>query len=238
MKGVFTAAISSSRSKIHPQQTLCRHSKGSAVGCFITFEGTEGCGKSVQTKLLSKFLKSNGYKVFVTREPGNTNIGLAIRKLLLDPKNKSLDIITELFLYLADRAQHVKEVIEPYLKKGYIVLCDRFMDATTAYQGYGRKLPLGLIHSLNKLATRGIKPCLTLLLDVPVKLGLQRAKRVGPEGGDRMERQALKFHMDVYKGYHALAKKEPKRFKIVKVNRSIKEIHEEIKKIVLKKLTA
>lgn len=203
-------------------------------GIFITFEGNEGSGKSVQTRLLAEYLKKEGYKVFVTREPGNTNIGLSIRKLLLDPKNKSLDMVTELFLYLADRAQHVKEVIEPYLKKGYIVICDRFMDATTAYQGYGRKLPIDLIHKLNKLATRGIVPHLTILLDVPVKVGLRRAIKVSQKGGDRMERQILKFHKDVYNGYHTLAKKEPRRFKVVKVRAKIEETHNEIKKVVLK----
>lgn len=205
-------------------------------GVFITLEGNEGCGKSVQTKLLSEYLKRQGYKVFTTREPGNTNIGLSIRQLLLDPKNKGLDIVTELFLYLADRAQHVKEIIEPYLEKGYVVICDRFMDATTAYQGYGRKLPLDLIHKLNKLATRGIKPDLTILLDISVKLGLQRAKKIGPKGGDRMERQALEFHLDVHNGYLDLARKEPKRFRIIKVQKTIEQTHELIQEIVLKKL--
>jgi len=202
-------------------------------GFFITLEGNEGCGKSVQTKLLAQFLKKQGYKVFITREPGNTNIGLAIRKLLLDPKNKSLDMVTELFLYLADRAQHVSEVIDPYLKKGYVVICDRFMDATTAYQGYGRKLPLDLIHKLNFLATRGIKPDLTILLDLPVRVGLCRAKKIGIKGGDRMERQALKFHLDVHAGYLDLARREPRRFKIVKVQKTIEQTHKIIQKIVL-----
>lgn len=214
-------------------------------GKFITLEGTEGSGKSVQTRLLADYLKKLGYKVIVTREPGNTHIGQSIRKLLLDPKNKSLDIVTELFLYLADRAQHVREVIEPYLKKGYIIICDRFMDATMAYQGYGRKLPIDLIKKLNQLATRGIKPDLTILLDVPVELGLKRAiaeadkgKKKGPKGGDRMERQAIDFHYDVHNGYLSIAKKEPKRVHVIRIKNNIDNTQKEIRKLVLKRVTA
>lgn len=206
-------------------------------GKFVTFEGTEGSGKSLQARLLSRHLKKLGCKVIVTREPGNTYAGKFIRKLLLDPKNKSLDPVTELFLYLADRAQHTKEVIEPYLKKGYIVICDRFMDATVAYQGYGRKLPLGLIHKLNRLAVGGAKPDLTIILDIPVKTGLKRAIKVGPKGGDRIEREKLKFHRDVHYGYMRLAKKEPKRIKVIKVRGRINSTQEKIREIVLKRLT-
>lgn len=202
-------------------------------GIFITLEGTEGSGKSLQTKLLSGYLRQLGYKVLVTREPGNTHIGESIRKLLLDPKNKSLDSITELFLYLADRAQHVREIIEPHLRSGYIVLCDRFMDATVAYQGYGRKMDISLIHKLNKLAVQGARPDLTILFDVPVKLGLKRAMRIGPKGGDRMERQALKFHYDVHRGYMALAKKEPRRIKVIKVENGPDIVQEKVRKLVL-----
>lgn len=205
-------------------------------GKFITFEGTEGSGKSLQARLLSRRLRKLGYKVIVTREPGNTNIGNSIRKLLLDPKNKSLDPVTELFLYLADRAQHVKEVIEPYLKKGYIVICDRFMDATAAYQGYGRGLSLDLIHKLNKLAVKNIMPDLTIILDVPVEIGLERAKKVGPRGGDRIEREKLKFHHAVHYGYMQLAKKEPKRIKVIKVKDGINDTQEKIREIVLRRV--
>ena len=202
-------------------------------GKLITLEGTEGSGKSLQTKYLKEHLKNLGLKVMVTREPGSSKIGKSIRRMLLDPKNKSLCDEAELFLYLADRAQHVREIIKPYLEKGHIVICDRFMDATLAYQGYGRKLPLKLVREMNKLATGGIRPDLTIIFDIPVKIGLRRAARVGPWKGDRIEREKLKFHKDVRSGYMAIAKKEPKRVKVVKVNAKPKDIHNKIKMILL-----
>lgn len=201
-------------------------------GKLITFEGTEGSGKSLQGKILCSYLKKLGHKAIFTREPGNTYIGKSIRRLLLDPKNKSLLPAAELFLYLADRAQHVKEIIEPYLRKGYIVICDRFMDATAAYQGYGRGLPLGLIHRLNELVLNGIRPYLTIILDVPLRLGLNRAIKVGPMGGDRIEREKFQFHKNVHHGYMQLAKKEPKRIQVIKVDGSIYNIQDKIRGIV------
>ena len=201
-------------------------------GRFITLEGTEGSGKSLQSKLLCRYLKKKGYKIVHTREPGNTSISKVIRKVLLDPKNKSLTDVTELFLYLADRSQHVEEIIQPNLKKGYIVVCDRFADATVAYQGYGRKLPLLLIYKLNLLATKGIKPDLTVILDIPLKTGLRRAIKVGPYAGDRIEREALAFHRRVHHGYLELAKKDPKRIKVVKVKGSVDEVQGEIRRLV------
>lgn len=201
-------------------------------GKLITLEGTEGSGKSLQARLLSKYLKKLGFKVIITREPGNTRIGKSIRKLLLDPENADLNYVTELFLYLADRAQHVKEVIEPYLKKGYIVICDRFIDATVAYQGYGRGLPLALINKLNRLAVRGIMPNLTIILDVPLRLGLKRAIGKGPIGGDRIEREKLQFHRDVRRGYMELAKKEPKRIKVIKGDGDIKSVQKKIQGLI------
>lgn len=195
-------------------------------GKLITLEGTEGSGKSRQAGLLCRYLEKFGYKVVLTTEPVN----IYIRKLLLNPKNRFLDSTAELFLYLADRAQHVKEIIIPYLKKGYIVICDRFIDSTEAYQGYGRRLQLGLIERLNKLAAKGIKPDLTIILDVPLKLGLKRAK--GSGGGDRMEREKLQFHRRVHNGYKQLAEKEPKRIRIVKVDGDIMYIQEKIRRIV------
>lgn len=192
-------------------------------GKLITLEGTEGSGKSHQARLLSRYLVRRGYKVIVTSEPGN----IYIRRFLLDPKNKSLDGVTELFLYMADRARHVREVIIPYLKKGYIVICDRFIDSTVAYQGYGRRLAVGLIHKLNKLAVNGIKPDLTIILDVPLWIGLARA--IGSTGGDRIEREKLEFHRKVHHGYMQLAKKEPKRIKVVKVDSDVSSIQEKIR---------
>lgn len=191
-------------------------------GKLITLEGTDGGGKSIQSKLLGRYLKKLGYKVIVTREPGNRRI----RNILLDPKNRSIDGITELFLYMADRGQHVKETILPFLRKGYIIICDRFTDSTVAYQGYGRGLPLGLIHRLNRLATRGIKPDLTIILDVPLRLGLRRAIK------SRMEMEKFKFYRNVHYGYMQLAKREPGRIKVVKVDGDVQSIQEKIRGVV------
>lgn len=214
----------------NPPRWIRVHKK--VKGRLITLEGTEGSGKSLQAKLLCRYLKRLGHKVIHTTEPGSTNIGKVIRKVLLDPSNKSLMDVTELFLYLADRSQHVEEIIQPNLKKGYIVVCDRFIDATAAYQGYGRKLPLTLIHRLNILATKGIKPDLTIVLDVPLEIGLRRAIKVGPYTGDRIEREAIAFHRRVRRGYLELARKEPKRIRVVKVRRSINEIQDRIRELV------
>lgn len=200
-------------------------------GRFITIEGTEGSGKTRQAKLLCAYLKGLGYRVIHTREPGDTNIGRAIRKILLNPENKSLTDMAELFLYLADRSQHTEEIIRPYLKKGYIVVCDRYIDATVAYQGYGRKLPLSLIHRLNRLATKGLKPDLTIILDVPLETGLRRAIKVGRYAGDRIERETLAFHRRVRRGYMELASKEPKRIRVIKANGKIRDIQREIRRL-------
>lgn len=205
-------------------------------GKLITLEGTEGSGKSLQARLLCKYLKNLGYKVIHTREPGNTNIGKSIRNLLLNPKNKSLTDITELFLYLADRSQHVEEVVHRNLVKGYIVVCDRFMDATVAYQGYGRRLPISLINKLNQLAIKGKKPDLTIILNVPLRLGLKRAMKVGPYAGDRIERQTLTFHRRVRNGYHKIAKSDPNRVKLIKAHGDISEIQKKIRTLVNKTL--
>ena len=197
-------------------------------GKFITLEGTEGSGKSLQAGLLSQRLKDAGYSVVPTREPGSTAIGERIRRILLDPGNKNLCNETELFLYLADRAQHVREVIQPALRRGAIVICDRFADATVAYQGYGRKFPLKLVRALNRLAADKVMPDLTIVLDVPIKTGLIRAKRTGPKGGDRMERQKLRFYRDLRSGYLRMANEEPRRIKVVKVRSGVQSVHKKI----------
>ncbi len=179
-------------------------------GRFITIEGPEGSGKSTHSRLLCEFLRGSGHKVLHTREPGGTRLGEAIRQVLLDKKNKNMSDGCELFLFLAARAQVVSEVIMPALKKGYIVVCDRFHDATVAYQGYGAGLDLKLIDSAGKLATGGLKPDLTILLDVETSAGLKR-------GGikDRMEVKPVRFHKKVRDGYFKIAKKEPRRIKVI-----------------------
>lgn len=184
---------------------------------LITFEGIEGSGKSTQIRLLEEHLRGLGWQVVVTREPGGCRIADAIRHILLDPDNTQLASTAELLLYAAARAQHVAEVIRPALTQGAIVLCDRYIDATVAYQGYGRGLDLGLIEELNRLASDGVQPNLTLLFDLPVEEGLNRARSrnehaVVNEG--RFEAESLAFHRRVRDGYLALAREE-RRFCVI-----------------------
>jgi dTMP kinase len=174
---------------------------------FITFEGIEGCGKSTQAQKLAARL---GSRALLTREPGGTPIGRAVRQVLLDPLNRNLAPTTELLLYFADRAQHVAEVIRPALAEGRIVLCDRHVESSLAYQGYGRGLPLDAIRSLAALATGGLRPDAIVLVDVPVALGLARAERRGAQ--DRLEAEVASFHERVRAGYEALAAEEPERW--------------------------
>jgi dTMP kinase len=197
-------------------------------GKFITFEGSECCGKSTQSKLLYEYLKNKGYDVIYLREPGGTKISEKIRKILLDSKNETMTPMTELLLYMASRAQTVKEVIEPALKKGRIVLCDRFLDSTVVYQGYGLGINLALIKYLGEFATNGIKPDLTILLDLPLK------KALGGIGSkkDRIERRDFTYHLRVRKGYLNLAVAEPRRIKIVKLADNIEETQRKIREIV------
>ncbi|MFC1892261.1 dTMP kinase, partial [Thermodesulfobacteriota bacterium] len=165
---------------------------------FITFEGIEGCGKTTQIKRFVERLEhESGVQLVKTFEPGGTEIGSRIRKILLDSRNKNLSHIAELMLYAADRAQHIEETILPALEKGKWVVCDRFYDATVAYQGTARGMDMELIHLLNDRVMRGVKPDLTLLLDCPVETGLTRAlerNKLSMEGQDRFEREKLDFH--------------------------------------------
>jgi dTMP kinase len=174
---------------------------------FITFEGIEGCGKSTQARRLAERL---GEVALLTREPGGTAIGRAVRQVLLDPANQALASTTELLLYFADRAQHVAEVVRPALAEGRIVLCDRHVESSLAYQGYGRRLPLEAIRTLAGLATGGLRPDAIVLVDVPVELGLARARRRGAQ--DRLEAELVEFHERVRAGYEALVAAEPERW--------------------------
>lgn len=200
---------------------------------FITFEGIEGCGKTTQIKRLVERLE-NEFKIPLVRtfEPGGTEIGGRIREILLDSRNKNLSHIAELMLYAADRAQHIEEVILPALEKGEWVVCDRFFDATVAYQGTARGMDMELIHLLNDKVMRGVKPDLTLLLDCPVETGLSRAlernKVQSMEGQDRFEREKLDFHKKVRSGYLELAGKYPERFIIIDAALTQDEVEKEI----------
>lgn len=196
-------------------------------GIFITLEGPEGSGKSTHSKLLCDFLRRRGLKVIHVREPGGTRISEAVRKILLDKKNKGMTSACELFLFLACRAQIVDEIISPALRKGYAVVCDRFQDATVAYQGYGAGLDLKLIGEAGRLAAKGLKPNLTILLDVATKKGLLRAGMK-----DRVELKPYEFHRRVREGYLRLARKEPKRIVLIRANGKIEEVQDKIRKAV------
>ena len=163
---------------------------------LIVFEGIEGCGKTTQIKLCHQWLQSLNIPVILTHEPGGTELGKDIRELLL---NKSPHKITELLLYAADRAQHTVEILKPALAMGKYVLCDRFTDSTIAYQGYGRKIDMDLIHKLNQIATGGLKPDITIWIDVDVETGLLR--KVNQKRLDRIEEEAIDFHDRVRLGY-------------------------------------
>jgi dTMP kinase len=211
-------------------------------GIFITFEGVEGCGKTTQLRLLQECLTARGYAVTATREPGGTPIGDGIRRLVLSPGASAIDGKTELMLYEASRAQHMCEVIGPALAKGNIVLCDRFGDATLAYQGYAQGLPLDFIEALNRFTTGNRNPDLTILLDCPVELGLERTRERAARTGqdvteDRFEQKDLDFHRRVRQGYLAIARTSPGRFLIVDGSSAPAAAQAVIRSAVLDRLT-
>ena len=195
-------------------------------GLFITFEGTEGSGKSTQLGLLSAVLKQYRIPHIVTREPGGSSLSTQLRHWILNKLEYNLMPRTELLLFLADRAQHVGEVIEPALKQGKVVLCDRYSDSTLAYQGGGRGFQMKLLKILNQTASE-LKPDLTLLFDLPVEVGLRRALGRG-KGKDRMESEGLRFHRAVRRAYLETARKEKGRFIVVNSNQSREFAYQEM----------
>ena len=204
------------------------------TGRFISFEGIEGCGKTTQIRLAGEFLKQSHVPSIITEEPGGTPLGRRIRKILLNRgSGEEICRETEVFLFSAARAQHVKDVIIPALREGMVVLCDRFYDATVAYQGFGRGLDINIITLLNDFSSSNIRPDLTFLFDLPVDVGLKRAMhRISrmKEGlaEDRFEREDLEFHRKVREGYLLLAKQENRRFRIIDSARDIEIIHREV----------
>ena len=206
------------------------------MSLFITFEGVEGSGKTTQIQRLKKYLTQKGIRCKVTREPGGSPIGEEIRKILLNPDHCDMLPITEFLLYESARAQHVEEVIKPFIEKEGIVLCDRFSDATLAYQGYGRRIDLKWIQRLNRLSSQGIRPDVTFLLDCPSDVGLKRAiqrnQTLKQEKEERFEREAIQFHRRVRKGYLAIARKEPRRVKVIDTRQGEEWVFEKIRKIV------
>ena len=189
-------------------------------GVFITLEGVEGCGKTTHAKLLCGYLAECGFDCVFTREPGGTKLGESVRRVLLDSDGVVISSLAELFLFEAARAQVVCEVIRPNLAKKRIVVCDRFYDATLAYQGYAGGVDLKVIRSLNGVATGLLKPDLTILLDIDTSEGLLRASS---KGVDRMEKKDIEYHKKVRRGYLDLAKKEPSRFRVIKVAGTIED---------------
>lgn len=192
-------------------------------GFFIVFEGGEGSGKSIQVEILASHLREDGHAVTVTREPGGTRIGEQIRAITHNSENVDLDAVTEAYLMAASRAQHVRELIEPALEAGKVVVCDRFVDSNIAYQGYGRKLGEDTIRRLNELAIDGAFPDIVIILDVPPSVGLdRRIKSVKVK--DRLDLQQKDFYDRVYQGYLALAEKDPERYVIIDSARSIEDV--------------
>jgi dTMP kinase len=206
-------------------------------GKFITIEGVEGSGKTTQAALLADYLRRQEVAVIETREPGGTKVGENIRKMLLSPLHHDLGAMTELLLFLAARAQLIDEIIRPALDSGKWVLCDRFFDATLAYQGYGRGIDIKSIRKMNELATGGIKPDLTFLLDLDIDTGIKRAVAAKKEfsnsaGGDRLENENKEFHRRVRAGYLELARLEPDRIKVIPVSGSIEDVHKILVKLI------
>lgn len=203
-------------------------------GVLITFEGVEGSGKSTQAQRLHDWLRSRGLGCVLSREPGGTRIGDRIRDILLDPANAAMDSRTELLLYLASRNQHVRELVLPALRAGRVVILDRYADSSVAYQGFGRGLGERLVARLNKFATAGIRPQLTLLVDVPVSLGQNRKAATQL---DRLEQERVEFHERIRAGYLRLARRAAGRWRVLDGRRPADEIEKEIRGLVTELLT-
>ncbi|MFW6378055.1 MAG: dTMP kinase [Bacillota bacterium] len=197
-------------------------------GLFITLEGLEGSGKTTQQRQVVRNLRDRGLDVILTREPGATRLGKKIRQLLLDPDWDEMTPRAEILLFAADRAQHVEEIVKPALKKDKIVISDRYFDSNLAYQGYGRGLDIEMVRKINLWAVDYLKPDLTFFLDLPVEVGLARARaQTADKLGDRLEREELNFYQQIRAGYLELAK-ESERFRVIDANRKIEEVNSEI----------
>jgi len=195
-------------------------------GIFITFEGTDGSGKTTQIKLVEKHIIEKGYEVVLSREPGGTKVSELIRDLILDPSNTEIVPLTELILYAASRAQHVAQIIKPAVEAGKIVICDRFVDSSYAYQGCGRGVDLKIVADVNRVAIDGMSPDITFFLDIDPEIAIKR--RINSTGADRIEQEKMDFHRRVYDGYKKMALLFPDRIKTIDANKSIEEISSQI----------
>lgn len=200
------------------------------TGKFIVFEGIDGAGKSTQLSLLQRYLGDKGYDVVTTREPGGTLVGEEIRSILLNPRYKDLHYRTEAFLYSSARSQLVATKIKPALMSGKVVLCDRFVDSTLAYQGYGRQLSLDFLRQINRLATNGLEPDLVLIFDLLPEKGMQRVNK--RSDGDRLENEPLQFHRRVRQGYLTLAEQQPSNHLILDASLTVEMLHQEVVKAI------
>jgi len=199
-------------------------------GYFITVEGTDGAGKTTQIKLIEDYLKSKNKSLVVTREPGGTKIGEKIRDILLDSQNSEMGMITEMLLYASARAQLVSEVIKPAIEEGKVVICDRFVDSSYVYQGFGRGIDLKIITDVNRIALDGLVPDITLFFDINPVDALRR--RSNSTELDRIEKEKMDFHKRVYNGYKKLAMLYSDRINCIDSNRSIEEIFVDVKSCI------
>jgi dTMP kinase len=202
-------------------------------GIFITFEGPEGSGKTTVLEMIEKELISLGYKVKKTREPGGSKISEDIRKVILDVNNTEMDGVTEALLYAASRRQHLIEVVLPYLNDGYIVLCDRFIDSSLAYQGYARRLGIKEVYQINQFATGGLLPDLTIFIDVSPEVGLNRIA-TNHRNQNRLDLESIKFHKLVHEGYLEVQKMFPDRIKVINGEQDIPNVDKDVKNVILK----
>ncbi|HOD61124.1 MAG TPA: dTMP kinase [Bacilli bacterium] len=202
---------------------------------FITFEGGEGSGKTTIINRLMQELKDKNIKAFQSREPGGSKISEEIRKIILSVDNTKMDYVTEALLYAASRRQHLEEVIKPALEEGYLVICDRYVDSSLAYQGYARGLGIDEVYNLNYYATGGLLPDLTIFIDVNPEEGIARISKNNRDK-DRLDLETLAFHHRVREGYLQLVKRFPERIKRIDGNKNIEELYSEIRKVIFENL--
>jgi dTMP kinase len=202
---------------------------------FITLEGPEGSGKTSHIPYLKEYLQEAGYRVTCTREPGGTSIGDQIRKVILSNKNIEMHPRTEILLFQSSRAQLVEQVITPRLARGEIILCDRYADSTIAYQGYGHQVGLETLKTIVEFATGGLKPDLSILLDIEVETGLRRRQKNGDI--NRLDAFVTEFHQRVRAGYHEIIKGEPERWVVIDANRDFNEVQRDLQQVIQQKLT-
>jgi dTMP kinase len=206
-------------------------------GLFITFEGIDGCGKTTQARRVYQALRKMGHVVVFTREPGGTPVAEQIRSVILDPANRAMVWKTELLLYNASRAQHVAEKIVPALSRGRLVVCDRFYDATVAYQGHGRRLPSAVLAALHRISTNGLTPDLTFIFDLPVNVARARMARDG-KTRDRLEQETRAFQERVRRGYLAIARQAHRRCRLIDAAHDPETVFREVMRHVLARLSA